>query len=85
MKINRIETEIEKTKTKISDLQGRLKDLERQKTETENTEIVAAVRSADVSTQELINFIQAFKTQGAAAEKLLENSDEQEENSDEEV
>lgn len=90
MKAERIQTEIGKIKSKMSDLQARLKDLERQKTENENTEIIAAIRSANVSTPELIAFIQAFKTRGTAAETLLEGRgeqerEEQEEEDDEEV
>lgn len=85
MKAERIQTEIAKIKTKMSDLQSRLKDLERQRKEIEDTEIIAAIRSAEVSTQELIAFIQAFKTRGTAAETLLEGRDAQEEDSDEEV
>ena len=82
MKVDRIITEIEKTKTKITELQARLRDLERQKTEAENTEILAVVRSANISQQELMEFIQAFKSDGTAAETMLENRDEQEEQED---
>ena len=82
MKVDRIITEIEKTKTKITELQARLRDLERQKTEVENTEILAVVRSANISQQELMEFIQAFKNEGTAAETMLENRDEQEEQED---
>ena len=82
MKVDRIITEIEKTKTKITELQARLRDLERQKTEVENTEILAVVRSANISQQELMEFIQAFKNEGTAAETMLANRDEQEEQED---
>ncbi|MDL2206147.1 DUF4315 family protein [Eubacteriales bacterium OttesenSCG-928-N13] len=78
MKVERIQTEITKTKEKIATLQSRLRELERQKTETENTEIIAVIRSADISRQELMAFIEAFKTQGAAAETMLEKPSEQE-------
>lgn len=78
MKLDRVQTEIEKTKTKIAELQNRLRDLERQKIEAENTNILAIVRSANLSQQELVDFINAFKTKGAAAETMLENPAEQE-------
>ena len=78
MKLDRVQTEIEKTKAKITELQSRLRDLERQKTEAENTNILAIVRSANLSQQELIGFINAFKTNGAAAEIMLESRAEQE-------
>ena len=78
MKLQRVQNEIEKTKSKISDLQNRLKELENQKTEIENNNILAVVRSANLSQQELIDFIHAFKSQGAAAETMLTGSTEQE-------
>ncbi|MDL2289700.1 DUF4315 family protein [Ruminococcaceae bacterium OttesenSCG-928-A16] len=84
MKAERIQTEIEKTKDKISTLQGRLRELERQKTETENTDIIAVVRSANISQQELLAFIDAFKTRGAAAETMLASPSTQEDYADDE-
>lgn len=84
MKAERIQTEIEKTKDKISTLQSRLRELERQKTETENTDIIAVVRSANISQQELLAFIDAFKTQGAAAETMLVSPSTQEDYVDDE-
>lgn len=78
MKVDRINAEINKIQEKISEQQTRLADLRRQKTEAENTEIVATIRSANISQQELIDFIHAFKTQGSAAEKMLYTAPEQE-------
>lgn len=52
-KIERVCKDIEKTKGKISEFQARLKELERQKTELENTEIVDVVRGMDVSITDL--------------------------------
>ena len=52
-KIQKITTEIAKLRRKISDHQSRLRDLERQKTELENADIVAAVRGIDVPPEEL--------------------------------
>lgn len=43
-KIQKIETELEKNRSKISELQTRNKEMERQKTELENAEIIALVR-----------------------------------------
>jgi len=84
LKVDRITAEIEKTKNKITEFQARLRDLERQKTEAENTEILAVVRSANISQKELMEFINAFKTQGAAAESMLADRDEQEDFNDDE-
>lgn len=81
-KIERVDKDIEKTKAKISEFQARLRELEKQKNEYENTEIVAAVRSADISHQELLAFIHAYRKQGAAAETMLGNRPGQEEQED---
>jgi septal ring factor EnvC (AmiA/AmiB activator) len=60
-KIKKIEAEIERARTKIAELQSREKELERQKTETENTGIVAAFRSANITLEDLPAVIAAFK------------------------
>ena len=44
-KIIKVNTAIDKTKEQIAELQAKLKDLEKQKTELENQEIVALFRS----------------------------------------
>ena len=56
-KIQKTAQEIEKLKRKISDNQARLRDLERQKLELENADIVAAVRAIDVAPDELAALI----------------------------
>jgi len=61
MKTERITQEISKTKAKISDLQVKLRDLERQKTEQENGEILELVRSIDVSPQELTAMLRLIR------------------------
>lgn len=78
MKSERIITEIEKTKAKIATLQARLKELEQQKVEAENTSILAVVRSANLTPAQLSSFIRAYAQQGAAAESMLEEAPEQE-------
>ena len=47
----------------MSDLSARLRELERQKTETTNAGIIALVRDMDILPDELTAFIQAFKAQ----------------------
>lgn len=54
-KIDRIDREIEKTRGKITEYQNRLKELEAQRTEQENFEIVNLVRSMCMSRDELMN------------------------------
>ena len=52
-KLQKIIGEIEKTKRKLADYQSRLRELERQKTEVENADIVALVRGMDILPGEL--------------------------------
>ena len=61
MKIEKINEEIGKTKAKIAEDQARLRELERQKTEQENIEIVGIVRDVKMSPQELAAFVRKFK------------------------
>jgi len=61
--LKRIEAEIAKIKVKMSDLTARLRELERQKTETMNAGIIALVRDMDILPDELTAFITAFKAQ----------------------
>ena len=60
-RLQKIDAEISKLKTKISEYTVRLRELERQRTETENARIVALVRDVDISPDELMAFIQAYK------------------------
>lgn len=60
-KINRIDTEIAKTRQKISGLQANIRELEQQKTELENTDIVGLVRGSGMTAQELTAVLQAFR------------------------
>ena len=59
-KIERVSKEIEKTKGKISEWQARLRELEKQKTELENTEIVETVRGMDISLADLAAMLLAI-------------------------
>lgn len=52
-KIERIEWEIEKTRKKIVEYQDKLKNLEAQKTELENLEIVQMVRALHMTPEQL--------------------------------
>jgi hypothetical protein len=61
LKIEKINEEIGKTKAKIAEDQAHLRELERQKTEQENTEIVGIVRDVKMSPQELAAFVRKFK------------------------
>ena len=61
-KIERVCKEIDKTKGKIGELQARLRELERQKTELENTEIVETVQGMDISLADLASMLRAAHT-----------------------
>ena len=62
-RIQKISEDIAKLQRKISSSQARLRDLERQKLELENADIVAAVRSIDVPPDELQVLIQKLQSQ----------------------
>ena len=57
-KIERINKEIDKTKGRIAEFQAKLRELEKQKTELENLEIIGAVRGMDISIADLAAMIQ---------------------------
>ena len=56
-KIEKLAKDIEKTTAKIAEQQARLRDLEKQKTELENTDFVAVARSYHLTPQELAEFL----------------------------
>ena len=55
-KIEKLAKDIEKVKAKIAEQQARLRDLEKQKTELENTDFVAVARSYHLTPQDLAEF-----------------------------
>lgn len=73
-KVERITAEIEKLRGKITGYQNRLRELERQKIELENADIIAAVRGIDVAPDELAAFVRMFREQQGAAVPNLEAS-----------
>jgi hypothetical protein len=60
-RIQKIDGDIERTKAKITELQALLPELERKKTDLENTEIVRLVRSANVAPGDIAAFIESMK------------------------
>ena len=72
-KIEKLEKEIDKTKTKIAEMQAKLRDLEKQKTELENTDFVAVARSYHLTPQELAEFL---KTRQMAQEPSPQEQEE---------
>lgn len=65
-KIKKIDTEYEKNAAKIAELQARQKELEKQRTEYENLDIIGLVRSMGVTPEELAAIMQAARQNPAA-------------------
>jgi septal ring factor EnvC (AmiA/AmiB activator) len=65
-KINRIDKEIQKTREKITESQNKLKELQAQKTEAENLQIVQMVRSMRLTPQELSQLLKRDPIPGIA-------------------
>ena len=66
-KIERIDQEIAKTREKIAEQQEKLKDLEAQKTEAENLEIVQMVRALRMTPAQLSAMLPGGMVPGRAA------------------
>ena len=75
-KIKKINAEYEKNAAKIADLQARQKELDKQRTELENLDIVGMVRSMGMTPEQLAAFIQASKTDASALTGKEEDSHE---------
>ena len=65
-KLSKLQMEIDKIKLKITEHQSKLRELEQQKTEIENTEIVELVRSLKMNTSELSSFLKAYREKNDA-------------------
>jgi hypothetical protein len=61
MKVERIDKEIVRTEEKIGEYQNRLRELQKQKTEAENLEIIALVRGVGISHAELPAVLSALR------------------------
>lgn len=66
VKINKLRGELTKNKNKISELQSRNREIERQITELENNDILELVHSHNLDITQLTALIQAMKTDPAA-------------------
>ena len=65
-KLSKLQMEIDKIKLKITEHQSKLRELEQQKTEIENTEIVELVRGLKMNTSELSSFLKAYREKSDA-------------------
>ena len=80
-KLDRIEKDIQKTKSKIAEYQKQLRELEAQKTEQENLQIIQLVRGMNMKPEEFAAFLRSGAMQAAPAATPYH---EQEENAHEE-
>ena len=62
-RIEKLRTELEKTKERIARNQTRQRELERQLLEAENADIIAAVRSMEVPPEDLAAMIELLRNQ----------------------
>ena len=74
-KIEKLEKEIDRTKAKIAEMQAKLRKLEEQKTELENTDYVAIARSFHLTPQELADFLK-MRQAGSPTEALPREQEE---------
>ena len=72
-KIDKIEKELEKAREKAAEWQAKIRELEKQKQEEENSQIVQAVRSLKLTPAELMAFLSdpkhAFTASGQSGPK----------------
>ena len=66
-KLDRIEKDIQKTKSKIAEYQKQLRELEAQKTEQENLQIIQLVRGMNMKPEEFATFLRSGAMQAAPA------------------
>lgn len=68
MKLEKMIEEIEKSKVKITQLQEKIKKLEKEKSKQEDEQIIKLVRGADtVSLEKLAEFLEQVKKNGGAS------------------
>lgn len=79
-KINKLREELSKNKNKISELQSRNREIERQITELENNDILELVHSHDLDITQLTALIEMMKNDPAAALRGETEESDHEEN-----
>lgn len=60
-RLKKLSGDIEKTKAKIAELQAKLREQERMKTETENSTILELVRTIDATPEEIAVMLRALQ------------------------
>lgn len=69
-KLIKVDESIERTKAQISELQQTLRQLEQEKNDLENIEIVGIVRKSNISIEQLSEMIKLFKTSNDFSEEM---------------
>lgn len=76
-KIEKLREEHGKNKTKISTLQARNRELEKQIRELENTEIIGLVRARGMSPEDLAELIRGVKTPSIIIDEMEDSEYEE--------
>lgn len=79
-KLKKVLSDMKKTEDKIGLLQGKWEELNRQKTELENLEIIGLIRGAKISTENLNDVITAYRSKSGvpfSSQKQEENNHEE--------
>ena len=74
-KSQKIQADIDQVKAKISEQQARLKELEKNKQEAENSEIVDIVRGMSISLEELPLVLQRLRDGGTSGQSVQKSGD----------
>ena len=74
-KSQKIQSEIDKVKTKFREQQARLKELDQKHREAENEEIVDIVRGMSVSLEELPLVLQRLRDSGTSGQSVQKSED----------
>ena len=72
-KIDKLDKELEKAREKAAEWQAKIRELEKQKQEEENSQIVQAVRSLKLTPAERMPFLHHPKNPLAAAAQMAPN------------
>lgn len=79
-KLKKVLSDMKKTEGKIGILQGKWQELNKQKTELENLEIIGLIRGAKISTENLNDVITAYRNKSGvpfSSQKQEENKNEE--------
>ena len=79
-KLKKVVTDMKKIEDKMELLQGKWEELNKQKTEFENLEIIGLIRSAKITTENLNDVITAYRSKNGvpfSSKKQEENKNEE--------